>query len=292
MIIIRIQGGIGNQMFQYAAARCLAKNNNTELLLDLSYLRNINKNRYTYREYCLNKFSIDCREASCKEVAHFTAPRYKNKILYGLSKIFKNSNNVFIEKADGYDKRFFDLGDNCYLIGNYQNEKYFYNIKEEIKSIYTINQELEGSNIKFKENILQTNSVGIHVRGTDYLKPVNANLFSICTSLYYKKAGQHINSIIPNPILFVFSDDIVYARSILSELDMPKYFLDNNVNNSLVDLYLMSLCKVNIISNSTFSWWAAWLNNHKGKIVICPQKWFKDKIDDNVCLDSWIKIDN
>jgi hypothetical protein len=144
-------------------------------------------------------------------------------------------------------------------------------------------------NLTVRDKILSSNSVSIHVRRGDYLQLINERLL-VCDSHYYERAIDEIARRIENPCFFIFSDDIEWCKIQFSYLP-EKTFIDWNRNfNSYKDMHLMSLCKYNIIANSSFSWWAAWLNNYPQKIVIAPRLWFNDRQDLSYVPPSWIKV--
>lgn len=148
---------------------------------------------------------------------------------------------------------------------------------------------------KTEEELLQGNVVSIHIRGGDYItsKKDNALFGNICTSNYYKNAIEHIKNSLKDPIFLIFTNDKDYAVQLLNGESFQ--IVDwNNGKESFRDMYLMSLCKHNIIANSSFSWWGAWLNQNDSKIVIAPNRWFNDSgIDQNdITPNNWIKVNS
>jgi hypothetical protein len=151
-------------------------------------------------------------------------------------------------------------------------------------------------NLKIAEKIQHTESVGIHIRGRDYItnEETKKSHFT-CDILYYERCISYIRDKIYNPNFFVFSDDPEWAKTFL-KTDHSFTFVEGNLWNktNYEDLRLMSLCKHNIIANSSFSWWGAWLNNNPAKIVLAPQKWFAlselNKKTEDLVPDKWIKI--
>ena len=149
-------------------------------------------------------------------------------------------------------------------------------------------------NKKYLHKILNSNSISIHVRRGDYLTNIAAfNVHGVCSSSYYIHAISHLKSLMKNLEFFVFSDDVVYSKLIFKGLRNITYIENNIAEHSYLDMALMSACKHNVIANSTFSWWAAWLNKNQNKVVIAPSKWFKTSKYSTTDLfpSDWILID-
>jgi hypothetical protein len=250
MLIVKLTGGLGNQLFQYANGRAISIKNKTPLLIDASWY----KGRID-RQYLLDKYNIKSRIATKLEIF--------------LTKIFNKKN---------------------YIQGDFQSEKYFENIKNIISEDYSIKEP-----IKDKEDLINkiksTNSVSIHMRGGDYVRGKRSSFHGTCSPEYYYKAIEEIKLNIDSPFFFIFTDDIPWAKNHI-KFPEPNIFISNEENKPYEEIILMSYCKNNIIANSTFSWWGAWLNNNKNKIVIAPKKWFNnDSIDTKDILPKqWIKI--
>ena len=297
MIIIKLSGGIGNQMFQYAAGYSLARRNRTELLLDLSsYSKNSIHNGYEL----FKVFSIETSEATNKELESIIGLR-SNRLFYKLIEKYPLKilcgNNFYIQPFFHFDPSFDLVKENSLLTGYFQSEKYFLRYRKSISRIYAqcnkLNN-LKGMNKKHLHKILNSNSISIHVRRGDYLTNIAAfNVHGVCSSSYYIHAISHLKSLMKNLKFFVFSDDVVYSRLIFKGLSNITYIENNIAEHSYLDMFLMSACKHNIIANSTFSWWAAWLNKNQNKVVIAPRKWFKSSKYTTTDLfpSDWILID-
>ena len=286
MIIIEISGGLGNQMFQYALGQKFISMGK-EVKYDLSFY---NDRVQTLRQFELDIFDLDCPVASNSELSRFgkgnsLKSRLKQKIGWDKEKIYEENLDL------GYQPRIFEL-DDIYLSGYWQSELYFKDIREQILSIYRLPEEMNEKSRKFLLRIKEDNSVSIHVRRGDYLNKENYRVYGgICTNCYYKKAIEYMRKSIDNPKFYIFTNDSEWAKMQFKENDMEVVEC-NNRNNSYLDMFLMSSCKANIIANSTFSWWGAWLNSGQEKLVIAPKKWFNNhEINDIVC-ESWIKIDS
>ena len=180
-----------------------------------------------------------------------------------------------------------------YLNGYWQSEKYFKNIRKTIIKDFQLRKPLIKKNKSWARKINTSNSIGIHVRRGDYITDQKTNKYhGICGINYYKKSINLIKNRIKNPIFFIFSDDYKWVKKKFSFLGNYAFFINNNNNNPPIDIKLMSLCKHNIIANSSFSWWGSWLNTNKDKIVIAPKEWFQDKKvkSQDIIPSNWTKI--
>ena len=218
---------------------------------------------------------------------------YRDRIIsfLCLNKLNFNDQRKYKKRIIGFDPTILLLKDNVTLRGYFQSEKYFKNIESIIRdefSFRNINNEIQIETLK--QEILENNSVSIHVRRGDYLK--SKIHFDLCKT----NSIMYIQDKVNNPKFFVFSDDIEWCKSnqILAECKFVE--IESSKENPIVDLYMMSLCKHNIIANSSFSWWAAWLNSFENKVVTAPNKWFTNYKQTSVMKDilpkEWIKIDS
>lgn len=294
MVIVRLCGGIGNQMFQYAAARRLAHVNNVPLKLDLGWF---GKNRaYTRRKYNLDCFALTAETGRDEEIAALRSHRnnsFSRRFPAFLKKRFFHTGQThIIEKAYNFDPEILLLKDNVYLDGYWQSDKYFNDAGDVIRSDFTFRDEPEGQNLQYAEMILNLNSVSLHVRRGDYVTSAKTGAFhGLCSLDYYKKAVNEIFRKTGKPVFFMFSDDMEWVKSNL-KIDGDVYYIDCNTTETChEDMRLMSLCKHHIIANSSFSWWGAWLGSDPDKIVYAPSKWFNAKVDtrDNI-PSSWIRL--
>lgn len=287
MILIKIKGGLGNQMFQYALGINLSRIHKTPLKLDITSYEND-----PLRDYTLKYFNIENNLASQKEIDYFE--KYK-KFFWSLLNKFDHR---YVEQKKGnhlyfhFNSDILRISDNTYLDGYWQSEKYFYNAKDIIKKQFTLKKEFSDFNSFLAEDIKNKNSVSLHFRRKDYINDKNTlKVHGICSFDYYTKAIRKIVEKVNNPYFFIFSDDpdwvkknfnIKYQFRVISGDDYRDY----------QELALMSLCKHHIIANSSFSWWGAWLSSNERKIIIAPEKWLADpqyNMND-IIPDSWIKI--
>ncbi len=283
MIISEIMGGLGNQLFQYAAARTVAMNNNSILKLDLSWYNNSNS-----RPYLLNAFNTSPIEASINEIKHLKEITIK-KLLQKF--ILKNNNYKYIDKSTGFDKKFEFIQNNTYMSGYYQSEKYFTSIEHIIRKEFCLKKPISTRYNDVVSKIQTHNSISLHIRRGDY-HAIN-NILSLN---YYYSAIEIMGNLLNKQLLLIaFSDDIDWAKKNLF-VNYPIIFIDGgNDFDSYEEMYLMSICKHNIIANSSFSWWGAWLNNNPQKIVIAPATWhaYSNTIllsQKDIVPESWICI--
>lgn len=268
MIIIRLIGGLGNQCFQYAVGRHLAEIHNTELKIDLSEYET-----YKLHKYSLGHLNIKENFASSEEIA---------------------SSHKVREKHLHFDPEILSLPDGVLLQGYWGTEKYFTGIADIIRREFAVKQELSGRDKEMARLIASSESVSVHIRRADYLQSVDPEqIVQSCGLGYYAAAVARIAGVVAKPHFFVFTDDKAWVLENF-KLQYPFTLVDHNgPDKNYEDMRLMSLCRNNIITNSTFSWWAAWLNNYPGKIVIAPNKWFTEKARNSakdVIPDSWVKV--
>lgn len=290
MIITKLIGGLGNQMFQCAAGRRAAYVNNTSLKLDITGYEN--QVGITPRKYALNIFNIQENFASINEINKLKKNTFIQKILKKIHPVFTNKSYVR-EKVHNFDPDILKISDNTYLEGYWASEEYFKDIEDIIRKEFTLKNKPDAINQKMISRIKNCDSVSIHIRRGDYVNDKKTNQFhGVCDLNYYLRAIALIAKKVKSPKFFVFSDDIEWAKQNLL-LKFPCIYVEHNTGKKdYEDMRLMSYCQHNIIANSSFSWWGAWLNKNKDKIVIAPKKWFNDKSINTKDLipDSWIKI--
>jgi hypothetical protein len=258
--IIKIKGGLGNQLFQYAHGRkCIEKGE--EVVFDISFFEENKKD--TLRPFLLNKFNI-LETNIFLPLKESIIKKYLNKIKSKLSGEY----------------------------GFFQSEKYFKGIEPMIRKEFTLKDPLSQTAQTYADQIQQNhNSVSIHIRRGDYVLNSSANKHhGVCDLEYYERAISKIKELIDSPAFFIFSDDIEWVRENL-KVDNAIY-VSNPSLSECEEMMLMSYCKHNIIANSTFSWWGAWLNQNPNKIVIAPQKWLNTDTSNqpDIIPPTWIKI--
>lgn len=275
MIIVCLNGGLGNQLFQYALGRHLSIINNTELFLDVSMYNILRPYKFE-----LDRYNIIGKIIKCKRLS--TLNDTKSYPLFSDIKIIK-------ERGFEYNEGLLKKGGDIYLKGYWQSEKYFNNIREIILTDISLKPEIE--KLAQECNIQRNKSVGVHIRRGDYTKKKSLTIHGLIEVSYYKEAVNIINKKIGKCTYYIFSDDIRWVKKYMN-IFPDAIFIVNKNRIPAVDLWLMSVCEHNIIANSTFSWWGAWLNKNPDKIVICPSKWFTDeKINiADLIPNKWIKI--
>ncbi|OHD12130.1 MAG: hypothetical protein A2086_10850 [Spirochaetes bacterium GWD1_27_9] len=292
MVIVKLVGGLGNQMFQYAAGKNIALLRNDILKFDLSWF--FENKTDTPRTYQLNVFDLPINFATKQEINSLKNQTNPNIIIRILRKLTKNYNIATKKthiKEDNYKLE--EIPKNVYLDGYWQSEDYFFEIRDVIKRDFLVKKGFDGNNIEIEDKIKNSNSVSIHIRRGDYITDSKTNQFhGVCSMDYYYASINKILEEVENPVFFVFSDDIEWVSKNL-KIDYPSFYVDFNTGEkSYLDLRLMSFCKHNIIANSSFSWWGAYLNNNTQKLVIAPQKWFlaEKAHKHNLIPNDWIKI--
>ena len=279
-IRIKLSGGLGNQMFQFATGFAVAKKNNVRLSLDLSYINQ----KQLHNGFELEKvFNIYSKVSFLNKVLSFKSINFK-EILNKIDKTFYN----FKEPHFHYTPNILSIPKHSFLDGYWQSELYFKDYFQEIKKIFDFSGQLNKQNHLIANDINQKNSISIHIRRGDFLLKQNNNHY-IDLKEYYLKAINESSKCFKNPKYFIFSDDPLWVTENFV-IDNSYIIVDaNHANKSFLDMYLMSLCKCNIIANSSFSWWGAWLNDKEDKIIYAPKNWFKDKsiCTDNLIPNSW-----
>lgn len=293
MIIVRLMGGLGNQMFQYAFGRGLAIRNSTSLFLDTSFLVERENVQHTIRDLELKVFEVPVTIASKKEVANFRSLIFglKAKIYSRLPYFFNK--HFLLEKHFQFDPKAFAANGSVYAEGYWQSQKYFEGFESTIRNDFEFNSIPSVENSEVLTKIKAGVSVSMHVRRGDMVSlPAAASFHGTCTKEYYMSALKSMKSKFNNFHLFVFSDDPDYVRSSF-KFDMPFTIVDHNSGaSSFEDMRLMSNCSHHIIANSSFSWWGAWLNPDPDKTVIAPKQWFAStEINTSDLIpDTWIRM--
>ena len=280
MIIIKIKGGLGNQLFQYAVGRALALHHRLPLKLDLTIFKT-----YKLHRYLLDQFAIQADIATEDEIIKLKG---RNNVLFSALRkagLVKRKSYLKEKRSSYFDASVFK-NDDVYLDGYWQNELYFSDIREELLRDLTSISSMSDLGVVYMEGIKKSNSVSLHVRRGNYLNLKNFNVLDID---YYMKAVEYIRKNVEKPTFYIFSDDLEWCKNSLGFLDNC-IFVDST-KTEIDDLKLMSFCKHNIIANSSFSWWGAWLNQNCKKTVIAPKGWLlNDPGSSNVILSDWVKM--
>jgi hypothetical protein len=292
MVVSHILGGIGNQMFQYAAGRSLAAALHDEFLLDLESFSGYSlHNGYELKRV----FNVPVEAASSKKLLSLLGlrglPLTKKILRRKQFELFRGKHFV-VEPHFNFWPDFFSLKQNSYLHGYWQSEKYFKSIESEIRKELSFKRPLFGENELIANQIAGDNAVSLHVRRGDYLSDAKtSSIMSVCDISYYERAVSYVTNKVASPVFYVFSDDIDWVKQNIS-VDYPCVYISHNRGeDSYIDMQLMSLCKHHIIANSSFSWWGAWLNASQTKIVVAPNFWFKNDMDDSDLIPTeWFRM--
>lgn len=295
--MLKLRGGLGNQMFQYAFTCALSKKFDAEIIFDFSFFEEIKSYKDAAdREYELGNFNLECRQATQEELEQIVYPKRMpkyQKILWEICKLkkYKPEGNCFLEKSPyNYTKNPLTNPDYYYYHGYFQNEKYFKHVRNDILEKFSLKETLDEKNKNVLDKISEENSISIHIRRGDYVElEAVKKVHGVCSLKYYQNAIKYISKHVKNPHFFLFSDDVKWVVENL-KIDYPYTIADFNQGKGWLDLNLMKHCKHNIIANSSFSWWAAWLNENPDKIVIAPKKWIAEKQKCDIVPEDWVKI--
>jgi hypothetical protein len=297
VLTTNLKGGLGNQMFQYATGRYLSIKTGSELFLDTHWFsKEKEPNGDIEREFELNHFNIQAKIAIQEEVSKIRNPHGK------LSEIFRKFEKKFLNRhyldyhptlLKKYAQKLI-AHKNVYLNGFFQSEKNFAEIRDILLREFTLKPEFQSELFKqiTREISEQKNSVSIHIRRGDYIKNNNTNKYhGVCSLSYYEKAIELISDEIIEPKFYIFSDDPEWAKENL-KIKQNYEIISGRKLSMQEEMILMSNCKHNIIANSTFSWWGAWLNQNSGKIVIAPTPWVDKQPNPhkNILPETWLQI--
>jgi hypothetical protein len=279
MIVVKLMGGHSNQLFQYALGRSLSHRLGAKLYMDVDWFDNAPQGD-TRRFYELAGYNIQQNFISAKRLAlvEKSDANLKTRVYKITKGLIKPRLLHYREKSHAFDQAVLNLPDNVYLEGFWQNEKYFKDIRpillKEIELVTPLKSKARG----YLRQIKDTESLSLHVRRGDYITNPEAKRFHGLTPMeYYTAAVDLLQKRLPEEPLriFVFSNDLDWCKQNL-KFKLPTTFVEGNQTGA-EDMRLMKHCKHNILANSSFSWWGAWLNQNTDKIVIAPKVWFLDK---------------
>jgi len=300
MVFVEIFGGLGNQMFQYAAAKALSCHHKTGLTIDNYRLTNaIYGENVTPRQFELDIFS-ECGKVPVIKYPFLSSfklfPSLQPHAFDLVRKLLMSTRGTQLVKGKEIlsASTFYDLPSSSYLVGYFASEIFFEKYRREILDAFRFPAPVDSRNIALMREMKERKSISIHVRRTDYLTTDNGGYFTICGLDYYSSAIQMMEEKTQNLHYYVFSDDIKWA---VANLPLPiRRFtaIDYNTGlKSFEDMRLMSCCQHNITANSTFSWWGAWLNTNQEKIVIIPKRWYQKpqgSIEEIIIPKDWIAL--
>lgn len=286
MIVVKLYGGLGNQLFQYAAAKRLAHKHNTVLKLDITPFI-----KYKLRAYSLHPFNIDEIFATKDEIRRMQpVTGIKGAINRILGR--ETEGRILSERHFHFDPGVLDAPDDIYMNGYWQSEKYFKDVEDIIRGEFVVKAPQTGRDREIASLIQDSESVSLHIRRADYISNSKTkDMHGVCQPDYYMRGIEYMSERVPQAHFFVFSDDIAWAKENLRLHFAVTYVDHNDASRNYEDLRLITLCKHHIIANSTFSWWGAWLCPYDYKIVLAPERWFADEnINTNDVIPfKWIK---
>jgi len=283
MIVVELVGGLGNQLFQYAAGRALAARLGVPLALD----------RRWFAGGASRGYALDCFAITAGDADPALLPMREGKILGRLLSRLGGKLAIHREAGLAFDPAVTRLPDNSYLRGNFPSERYFADQEVLIRREFTFAGEPDAPNAALLDEIAKTNAVSLHIRRGDYVaNPKIAKVHGTVDLGFYTRAMAWIAERVSDPTVFVFSDDPAWARTNLA-LTHPTRIVDlNGPEQPAADMRLMAACRHHILANSTFSWWGAWLNPSPQKIVVAPEPWFRDPALDSrdIVPKRWVKL--
>ncbi len=267
MITTTIKGGLGNQMFQYAAGYALSRRLGVAMQLDPSFYNKQDKRKFELVELCID---FNTHLSSSKD------PMSKKPGFWGRRGALDYS---YVEPSTCYDISFENLTSPCRIDGYFQSELYFESYRKDIIRQYCPKEEMTERNKAYLARIKSSIcSIAVHLRRGDYLDQKIGIYHGVLTDEYYENAINILSSIVGvDHELFIFTDDPLFARARWGK-DKSVTIVAGNDDCPVNDIFLMSSCDHNIIANSSFSWWGAWLNQRKNKITIAPRQWFQPEI--------------
>lgn len=292
MVIANILGGLGNQMFQYALGRAISLEHGVRLCVDIGEF----SRQSIHQGFELTRvFSIGEAQASAEDlynVLGWQSSRLAIRLLARPEARLLRTKHLVVEPHFHYFSGIKRVPSSCYLKGYWQSERYFSAVADAIRADFTFRLPLSEENKRIAENIAAVNAVSLHVRRGDYVSnPHTLSVHGVCSIEYYVRAIRHIAERVPDPVFFVFSDDLDWVKEAL-RIDHPCHYVDHNRGSeSYNDMRLMSLCSHHVLANSSFSWWGAWLNPSDTKIVVAPNRWFARPVDVSDLLpDGWVRL--
>lgn len=282
MVIVKLMGGLGNQMFQYATARALAE----KIYFDHRFLNNNNTSSddFTPRSYELQIFKkIKAKKINSYLLRLLLSKNKKYKLLknilsFKITNVNDDNVNEILTKQN--------LTESLFLDGYFQNSLYFNQIRNSIINEFTF-PKLADKYVDLLNEIEHSESVAIHVRRGDYLKQSINKYHGVLPLSYYQDAVNLMENKFTQPTYYIFSDDPAWCAENLTFLEEKKII--SKENDAWIDMFLISKCKHQIIANSSFSWWGAWLNQNVKKMVIAPKKWFSSA-ETNIVPKEWISL--
>jgi hypothetical protein len=268
-------------MFQYAAGLNLAHKNSTDLILDTVHIQDrFPRPHFTFRTFDLaDVFALEPHFTFLSKIAK-VAPLPgvwlgADLLAMNIAELFGDAHIIYEDEGKSFDPVILDAKGSAIIFGRWENEKYFIESATEMREVFRFRHALDGETAMIAEKISTGNSVSLHIRRGDYARvKAVTQLMGETNVSYYENAVAYITKEIPSPEFFIFSDDIEWCKENV-KIGYPVTYVPASAAGpkAAFHLQLMSLCKHNIIANSTFSWWGAWLNKNPEKIVVAPKQW-------------------
>ncbi len=279
-------------MFQYAAGRVLSLERGVPLCLDISGFSSYGLHQGFELQRIFNCAAGIANEADMRDILGWQSSSHIRRLLLRKEMVSFRRKELVVEPQFNYWPGIKHVPNDCYLVGYWQSEKYFSESASQIRADFTFRQSLEDQNEKLTQQIISVNAVSLHVRRGDYAtNPQTTATHGLCTLDYYRHSIQYVAERVQQPNFFIFSDDIAWVRDNLNFPHQSQYVDCNQGKESYNDMRLMSMCNHHIIANSSFSWWGAWLNPKRDKIVVAPKNWFANQTDASDLLpQSWVKL--
>lgn len=285
-VIVHLYGGVGNQLFQYVFGEYVRHKYKLNVCYDVASFGVLE----TYRDYQLEPIvdELPIHKTNCLFFS-----RHKTYLRYGLRLIYKHTPGIkyICDYEDAFDESILESNkySTIYFDGYWHNKKFAEWLSLNVPDFFTPKKEVPTCLVNIIEYIREHKMISLHVRRGDYLKPCNSNLVGACENGYYNKAVEMLIERHPNSEILVFSDDNDWVKDNL-KFSVPFSIVEDYKVKPFWILYLMSLCNHNIISNSTFSWWGAYLNKYAKKDVVMPKKWYAKQDNPLIYFEEWIKI--
>lgn len=292
MIVSAILGGIGNQMFQYAAGRALAVSRSESFMVDLAGFENYSLHQGYELQRVFDLEAVRVGPNILRDILGWRAGHFARKVLKRSAFSSLRGAHLAIEPHLNYWPGLDAMESPVYMMGYWQSARYFGHCEDVIRDDFRFRHPQEGRNTELAARMAACQSVSLHIRRGDYVThKATREIMHACSLDYYREAVRRIDSQIPDAVYFVFSDDMDWVRQQADFLPRSVLIDHNCGQDSYRDMQLMSACRHHIIANSSFSWWGAWLNPRPDKVVIAPRRWFANDWDSKDLIpEGWVTL--
>ncbi|MEI8116863.1 MAG: alpha-1,2-fucosyltransferase [Flavobacteriia bacterium] len=294
LVSVQLIGGLGNQMFQYAIGIILQLENKINVKFDLDFFKIIDGGEgYIKRSFDLDVFDVHIDPLTIEERNYFLGTGR----LLTIKRLLKGRPAYYYEQVEGFKEDWKVINKNMYFSGYFQKYEFYSNYETLLLETFQFNKmKISQKALEIADLLVKENSVSIHIRKGDYVKDsITKMVFCDLDSEYYNRAIARLRKLQTNLKFYVFSDDVNWVVENFNPQEIIYEVIDlNNPKNSWDDIFLMTKCKHNILANSTFSWWGAFLNPNPQKVIIAPKKWYYDTIKNQHAMqiypNGWILI--